>query len=166
MKLKQLVMFPGASERLIGDTVQAMVSAGQVDRKVHERKKASSDLHTKKRKPCKKALTLVTKSGYLSAADIRNLDGDYVQINEKSYHSISPSIVEKQIAQSLERLKTHKIDIFMLNAPERMLMARKRTYTPDQLYKDMAKAFQYLDGLVAAGELLSRRYVPTLRRSY
>lgn len=78
---------------------------------------------------CKRQdITLVSKSGYLLPNEIANLDAskDYVQVRDKSYHSISPRVLEMQITQSLERLKTDKLDIYMLNAPERMLMAQSR----------------------------------------
>ena len=70
----------------------------------------------------------MTKAGYLSTDDIEGFDNakDYVQINDRSFHGISPKIIESEIAKSLERLKTDKLDIFMVNGPERMLMAKNR----------------------------------------
>jgi aryl-alcohol dehydrogenase-like predicted oxidoreductase len=77
----------------------------------------------------KKDVAIVTKSGYLTSSDTSLFSpSDYVQLNEKSYHSISPKVIEKQIETSLQRLKTNKIDIFMINAPERMLMAKNKVY--------------------------------------
>ncbi|KAJ2957937.1 hypothetical protein NQZ79_g6397 [Umbelopsis isabellina] len=97
----------------------------------------------------------VSKSGYLLPNEIENLDGskDYVQVRDKSYHSISPRVLEMQITQSLERLNTDKLDIYMINAPERMLMAQSRSYSASQLYKDIAAAFQHLDTEVANGRI-------------
>ncbi|KAI9269094.1 NADP-dependent oxidoreductase domain-containing protein [Phascolomyces articulosus] len=122
----------GSSEALIGDTVEDMVSKGELDRNT---------------------LTVVTKAGYLSAADIEGFDNtkDYVQINDKSFHAISPKVIESQIEKSLERLKTSKLDLFMINGPERMLMAKNRGYSATQLYKDMAETFKYLDSQVTSG---------------
>ena len=70
----------------------------------------------------------MSKSGYLLEDDIEKLDAskDFVQVRNKNYHSISPRVLEMQISQSLDRLRTNKLDIFMINAPERMLMAQSR----------------------------------------
>jgi aryl-alcohol dehydrogenase-like predicted oxidoreductase len=69
----------------------------------------------------------VSKSGYLLENDVEKLDAkDFVQVRNKNYHSISPRVLEMQISQSLDRLRTNKLDIFMINAPERMLMAQSR----------------------------------------
>ncbi|KAG0749003.1 hypothetical protein G6F62_000692 [Rhizopus arrhizus] len=123
----------GEAEKLIGNTLSHMEKEGKLSRK---------------------DVTLITKSGYLSAQDIQSFDtSDYVQLNEKSYHSISPKVIEKQIGTSLERLKTNKLDIFMINSPERMLMAKNKRYTSNQLYKDLAESFRYLDGLVHTGTI-------------
>lgn len=64
----------------------------------------------------------------MGAADIEPFDAneDYVQLTEKSFHSISPRVLEKQIESSLERLKTDKLDIFMINSPERMMFSKNR----------------------------------------
>jgi aryl-alcohol dehydrogenase-like predicted oxidoreductase len=99
------------------------------------------------------SITLVTKSGYLGAADIVPFDSkhDYIQLSEKMYHSVSPKVIEQQIQTSMQRLKTNKLDIFMINSPERMLMSKNRRYTSAQLYKDLSESFRYLDGLVANG---------------
>ncbi|KAI9281340.1 NADP-dependent oxidoreductase domain-containing protein [Umbelopsis sp. AD052] len=124
----------GASETIIGDTVQDMISKGEVSRD---------------------SLTIVSKSGYLLQNDVEKLDAskDFVQVRDQNYHSISPRVMEMQISQSLDRLRTNKLDIFMINAPERMLMAQKRAYSPAQLYKDMEVAFQHLDTEVAKGRI-------------
>lgn len=70
----------------------------------------------------------MTKAGYLTADQLDGFEPgrDYVQINDKSFHTVSPKILEREIASSLERLKTNKLDIFLINGPERMLMAKNR----------------------------------------
>ena len=75
-----------------------------------------------------KSVTLVSKSGYLTTSELSTLDPqkDYVQLTEKSFHSVSPKVLERQIQTSLERLKTDKLDILMINSPERMLMSKNR----------------------------------------
>ncbi|KAI8348048.1 NADP-dependent oxidoreductase domain-containing protein [Choanephora cucurbitarum] len=124
----------GASETLIGNTLHSMIQSGEVSRE---------------------SVTLVSKSGYLTASELSTLDPqkDYVQLTEKSFHSVSPKVLERQIQTSLERLKTDKLDILMINSPERMLMSKNRRYTPSQLYKDLSESFNYLDSLVAEGTI-------------
>ncbi|KAI8643388.1 NADP-dependent oxidoreductase domain-containing protein [Parasitella parasitica] len=124
----------GASEILIGNTLRSMEKEGKISRD---------------------AITLVTKSGYLGASDIAPFDPkrDYIQLSEKMYHSVSPTVIEQQIQSSMQRLKTDKLDIFMINSPERMLMSKNRRYTSAQLYKDLSESFRYLDGLVANGNI-------------
>ncbi|KAI8332985.1 NADP-dependent oxidoreductase domain-containing protein [Blakeslea trispora] len=125
----------GASETLIGNTLHSMIQSRQLSRE---------------------SISLVTKSGYLTAEDnLSSLDSqkDYVQLTEKSFHSVHPKVLENQIQTSLERLKTDKLDILMINSPERMLMSKNRPYTPSQLYRDLAESFTYLDSLVAEGTI-------------
>ncbi|CAO3665752.1 unnamed protein product [Rhizopus microsporus] len=123
----------GASERWIGNTLEKIISDGRISRE---------------------DVAIVTKSGYLTSSDTSLFSpSDYVQLNEKSYHSISPKVIEKQIETSLQRLKTNKIDIFMINAPERMLMAKNKVYSTNQLYKDLSESFRYLDSLVSSGTI-------------
>lgn len=116
----------GASERWIGNTLEKMISDRRISREVlyiYKKKRMSFFLNDKK------DVAIVTKSGYLTSSDTSLFSpSDYVQLNEKSYHSISPKVIEKQIETSLQRLKTNKIDIFMINAPERMLMAKNKVY--------------------------------------
>ncbi|KAF1796987.1 NADP-dependent oxidoreductase domain-containing protein [Mucor lusitanicus] len=124
----------GASECLIGNTLESMEKEGKLSRD---------------------SITLVTKSGYLGASDIADFDAkhDYIQLSEKMYHSVSPRVIEQQIQTSMQRLKTDKLDIFMINSPERMLMSKNRRYTSAQLYRDLSESFRYLDGLVANGKI-------------
>lgn len=128
----KIIIKKGGSESLIGNTLDSMEKEGKLSRD---------------------SITLVTKSGYLGAADIAPFDSkhDYIQLSEKMYHSVSPKVIEQQIQSSMQRLKTNKLDIFMINSPERMLMSKNRRYTSAQLYKDLSESFRYLDGLVANG---------------
>ncbi|KAI7905487.1 NADP-dependent oxidoreductase domain-containing protein [Cokeromyces recurvatus] len=123
----------GSSEILIGNTLDSLI---------------------KKKKISRESITLVTKSGYLGINDVKSFENnqdDYIQLSEKMFHSISPRVIESQIQTSLKRLKTDKIDIFMINSPERMLMAKNKRYTSSRLYKDLSESFRYLDSLVSQG---------------
>ncbi|KAI9314417.1 NADP-dependent oxidoreductase domain-containing protein [Dichotomocladium elegans] len=122
----------GASEEVIGDTIQDLVTKGELDRA---------------------SITVVTKAGYLTPDQVDGLERgkDYVQINEKSFHGISPRVLEREIGNSLDRLKTKTLDVFLINAPERMLAAKNRSYTASHLYGDLTESFRYLDSLVDRG---------------
>ncbi|KAG0042595.1 hypothetical protein BGZ83_000286 [Gryganskiella cystojenkinii] len=79
----------------------------------------------------------------------------FAKINESSYHSIHPTYLRSQITASLERLKLDKLDVFMLNNPERML-GDKHTpggFGKSRLYKEIAEAFAYLDQEVESGRI-------------
>ncbi|KAF9288361.1 hypothetical protein BGZ68_000403 [Mortierella alpina] len=79
----------------------------------------------------------------------------YAQISGSSFHSIHPVYLQAQITASLERLGLKKLDIFMLNNPERMLGDKKLPggYGKTRLYKEIAEAFAYLDQEVAQGRI-------------
>ncbi|CAO3608121.1 unnamed protein product [Cunninghamella echinulata] len=76
-------------------------------------------------------------------------ENDYIHIQGNSYHGISPKILEDQLEQSLSRLKTDYIDIFMINAPERMLSKGKTTHS--QLYHELKASFAFLKTMVQQG---------------
>lgn len=97
-------------------------------------------------------MTLVTKAGYLTKQDIDRLgDGDdHVHIQGNSFHGISPRILADQLEQSLTRLQTSYVDIFMINAPERMLASARPS---GDLYKQLGDSFQYLETLVRQGTI-------------
>ncbi|KAF9195248.1 hypothetical protein BGZ50_004886 [Haplosporangium sp. Z 11] len=79
----------------------------------------------------------------------------YAKISESSYHSIHPTFLRAQITESLERLKLNKLDIFMLNNPERMLGYKHLPggYGKTKLYKEIAETFAYLDQEVKEGRI-------------
>ena len=68
-----------------------------------------------------KDLVVITKAGYIHpvhSAQWRSPNSKAVHHN----HCIHPDFIENEITESLRRLQTDKIDIFMLNNPERMLL--------------------------------------------
>ncbi|KAI8060515.1 NADP-dependent oxidoreductase domain-containing protein [Gongronella butleri] len=113
----------GTSEQLIGETLK------NVDRK---------------------SVTVVTKAGYLNKKDVERLGGDssdYIHVQGNSFHGISPRVLEDQLQQSLARLGTDYVDIFMINAPERMIKAHGNA----NVYQQMRASFQFLDTMVQQG---------------
>lgn len=71
-------------------------------------------------------MVIISKAGYVNIADTTHLDDSFAKINDKSAHSISPEFLNKQISESLSRLNLEKLDIFMLNNPERILQAKNK----------------------------------------
>ena len=104
---------------------------------------------------------MVSKAGFVLSATARFPDEtlsnvkSFAKLSELSYHSIHPTYLEAQITGSLERLKLDKLDIFMLNNPERMLGDRQLPggYGKTRLYKEIAEAFKYLDQEVEKGRI-------------
>ncbi|KAF9969794.1 hypothetical protein BGZ73_007684 [Actinomortierella ambigua] len=128
----------GASETFIGDTLQEVFRQGDVSRD---------------------QVVLVSKAGFIPLTtpqfpqEILGKVPTYAKINELSYHSIHPTFLESQITGSLERLRVSKLDIFMLNNPERMLGARNTSYGKVRLLQEIAEAFAYLDHEVQQGRI-------------
>ncbi|KAG0304726.1 hypothetical protein BGZ98_005103 [Dissophora globulifera] len=99
--------------------------------------------------------TTATTSGTLAFQESLSSVPSYAKISDSSYHSIHPSYLKSQITASLERLQLDKLDIFMLNNPERMLGDKHLPggFSKSRLYKEIAEAFAYLDEEVAAGRI-------------
>ncbi|ORX58112.1 Aldo/keto reductase [Hesseltinella vesiculosa] len=92
----------------------------------------------------RKDITLITKAGYLSKKDVERYDNaqDYIHVQGNSFHGIAPRILQDQLEQSLERMQTNHIDIFLINAPERMLKGK------GNVYQQLTDSFRFLDSLV------------------
>ncbi|KAF9908314.1 hypothetical protein EC991_009958 [Linnemannia zychae] len=130
----------GASEKFIGETLDGLFKQDVIKRE---------------------QVVVVSKAGFIlppttdfPTAELENVPS-YAAISATSYHSIHPNYLKAQISQSLDRLKMDKLDIFMLNNPERMLGDRMQPggFSKSKLYKEIAEAFAYLDTEVAAGRI-------------
>ncbi|KAF9984829.1 hypothetical protein BGZ65_012517 [Modicella reniformis] len=130
----------GTSETFVGNTLQDLIQQGKVKRE---------------------EIVVVSKAGFILPSSVSLATESlqdvphYAKISDTSYHSIHPSYISAQITASLERLKLDKLDIFMLNNPERMLGDRHLPggYTKTRLYKEIAEAFVHLDEEVAKGRI-------------
>lgn len=130
----------GASETFLGNALQDLIKQDKVKRE---------------------EIVVVSKAGFILPSPISSPEQalqnvpSYAKISDTSYHSIHPSYLSSQITASLERLKLDKLDIFMLNNPERMLGDRHVPggYTKTRLYKEIAEAFVHLDEEVAKGRI-------------
>ncbi|KAI7817082.1 NADP-dependent oxidoreductase domain-containing protein [Gamsiella multidivaricata] len=130
----------GASEKFVGSTLQELFKEDKVKRE---------------------EVVVVSKAGFIlpptSTFPTDSLENvpSYAKISESSYHSIHPSYLKFQITASLTRLQLDKLDIFMINNPERMLGDKHLPggYSKTRLYKEIAEAFAYLDQEVADGRI-------------
>ncbi|KAL1920395.1 uncharacterized protein VTP21DRAFT_772 [Calcarisporiella thermophila] len=99
-------------------------------------------------------LFLISKAGYLEFTRSHQYSHPAtVRVSDKWHFSLSPYFLESEINSSLERLGVKKLDIFMVNNPERMLVAKDKVYLPSQLYKDLGAAFKFLDSEVKRGRI-------------
>ncbi|CAI2174124.1 9065_t:CDS:2, partial [Funneliformis geosporum] len=98
-------------------------------------------------------VVVVSKAGYVNTKHTNHLGGSFAKINDKSAHSISDEFLNEQISGSLSRLNLKKIDVFMLNNPERILQAKNKSVSISNLYHDIERAFDYLDKEVAKGRI-------------
>ncbi|CAB4400392.1 unnamed protein product [Rhizophagus irregularis] len=122
----------GESEEVIGKVLNNAIKDGTVTRE---------------------GMVIISKAGYVNIADTTHLDDSFAKINDKSAHSISPEFLNKQISDSLSRLNLEKLDIFMLNNPERILQAKNKHLSISNLYDDIERALDYLDKEVMKGRI-------------
>ncbi|KAI8596997.1 NADP-dependent oxidoreductase domain-containing protein [Dissophora ornata] len=140
----------GASETFVGNTLQDLFKQDKIKREqVVVVSKAGFIL------PPPLSTTTTTTASSSSMKDSLESVPSYAKISDSSYHSIHPSYLKSQITASLERLKLEKLDIFMLNNPERMLGDNHLPggFSKSRLYKEIAEAFVYLDEEVAEGRI-------------
>ncbi|KAF9435287.1 hypothetical protein BGZ76_006564 [Entomortierella beljakovae] len=109
-------------------------------------------------------IVVISKAGFIIPPDpiddkfmSESLGGipSFAKISDSSFHSIHPTYLKSQITASLERLKLEKLDIFMLNNPERLLGDKfiPGGFSKTRVYKEIAEAFAYLDEEVANGRI-------------
>ncbi|KND02332.1 uncharacterized protein SPPG_02805 [Spizellomyces punctatus DAOM BR117] len=123
----------GSSEELIGRVLDKRINEELLERE---------------------SVVIVTKAGYITSANFPNyLDVDHTVVADRTAHSLSPAFLEREITASLKRLGLETIDTFMLNNPERMMLAKDRPYSVHQVYDLIAKAATHLDKEVERGRI-------------
>ncbi|RIA89490.1 NADP-dependent oxidoreductase domain-containing protein [Glomus cerebriforme] len=122
----------GESEEVIGKVLNNAIKDGIVTRE---------------------GVVIISKAGYVNITDTTHLNDSFAKINDKSAHSISPEFLNKQISESLSRLNLEKLDIFMLNNPERILQAKNKYISISNLYDEIERALNYLDEEVTKGRI-------------
>ncbi len=111
-------------------------------------------------------ITIVSKGGYIQGPNMQRLnDGleveDLVKYDPQCYHSISPMFLEDQINNSLERLQSEYIDVYLLHNPEYYLMTELKSSATDEdidkhhkiMQERIKKAFSFLEEMVKKGKI-------------
>jgi aryl-alcohol dehydrogenase-like predicted oxidoreductase len=119
-------------------------------------------LKNKKREDFK----ITSKGGYIQGDNLqRILDGwevnEIVKYNESCYHSISPMFLKDQIQNSLKRLQSKYIDIYLLHNPEYYLIKNINEYSSKEdieyhqniMQLRIKKAFEFLEDEVKSGTI-------------
>lgn len=138
----------GGSERLVGNALGALVTSQGVSRE---------------------NIVIVTKAGYIQGSNYaraaeRERQGnpvpEVVRYDEGLWHCIHPDWLEDQLAQSRERLRMERVDVFLLHNPEYFLLEalRRRPGTPlpqlrETFYDRIRRAFEAMERFVAEGKV-------------
>ncbi|MDB2405505.1 aldo/keto reductase [Arcobacteraceae bacterium] len=111
-------------------------------------------------------ITIVSKGGYIQSANLqRVVDGwkinDIVEYNQSCFHCIDPKFLKDQIDNSLKRLGTSYIDIYLLHNPEYYLLKNITEHSSqedikkhqDIMQNRIKKAFEFLENEVKNGTI-------------
>ncbi len=110
--------------------------------------------------------TIVTKGGYIQGELLKQAQNGYeidelVKYDQDCYHSISQSFIDQEIHNSLKRLNTDYIDVYLLHNPEYYLMKEiKAGMSEEQILHHheimqvrIKKAFALLEQKVKDGKI-------------
>ncbi|KAJ3084179.1 hypothetical protein HDU99_002893 [Rhizoclosmatium hyalinum] len=104
-------------------------------------------------------IVLISKCGHILGDSKRvkewsqRADANAVVLSESAAHCISPKFIESEIDSSLQRLGVDKIDIYMINCPERLLAGKLRNQQVTNVYPHIKEAFQHLEHEVKRGRI-------------
>ncbi|RPI12819.1 MAG: aldo/keto reductase [Ignavibacteriae bacterium] len=112
-------------------------------------------------------VVVVTKGGYIQGknyeyAQKKAENGEpykeVVDYSEGLWHCIHPDFLSDQITQSLDRLKTKAVDVYLLHNPEYFLDSKMaQDLSLDEMrfeyYRRIKKAFEFLEGEVEKGTI-------------
>ena len=128
----------GGSEKLIGEVLREMTSAGEIKRE---------------------QIVVVSKAGYMQGENLklarqRKDRGiaypEVVEFSEDCWHCISPDFLKDQITRSLQRLGLEQIDVLLLHNPEYFF---KTGGDHAEYYRRIGAAMKYLETEVSGGRI-------------
>jgi len=136
----------GDAERLIGNTLHELSESTKFGRE---------------------NVVLVSKVGYVQGKTLTHalelkkngrLYDDFVEIDQNLSHCIHPDFINEQLEDSLDRLQTSCIDVFLLHNPEYFKLLSKREkksrkQTDKEYYERIKKAFMFLEEAVKDGRI-------------
>lgn len=110
--------------------------------------------------------TIVTKGGYIQGELLKQAQNGYeidelVKYDQDCYHSISQSFIDQEIHNSLKKLNTDYIDVYLLHNPEYYLMKEVKAgmsqeqvlYHHKIMQLRIKKAFMLLEERVKEGKI-------------
>ncbi|KAI9347434.1 hypothetical protein DFJ73DRAFT_960430 [Zopfochytrium polystomum] len=104
-------------------------------------------------------VAIITKCGYIppltggAASHPCLSSAEMADVGATGAHSLAPRFVERELSDSLDRLGVDTVDVYMLNNPERMVLARNQKYTPTRVLDALRDAFVHLEREVARGRI-------------
>jgi len=110
-------------------------------------------------------VVIVSKAGYIQGKTLEfamSFEGtenefkDIVKVNENLWHCIHPDFLRDEITNSLDRLNTNYLDVFLLHNPEYFLTyseVKDESGLKNEYYRRIKLAFEYLETEVAEGRI-------------
>jgi aryl-alcohol dehydrogenase-like predicted oxidoreductase len=105
---------------------------------------------------------IITKAGYVQGESRALLDElnrvgrateELVRLPGDSLHSIHPDFLDSQLTLSCDRLKRPRLDGFLIHNPEYYFDQVDQPASPDEYYRRIQKAFEFLEEQVALGRV-------------
>ncbi|KAI8814580.1 NADP-dependent oxidoreductase domain-containing protein [Cladochytrium replicatum] len=87
-------------------------------------------------------VVLITKAGFINPSDPR----------KPPLYSLDPTSIESSLSNSLSRLRTSSVDIFMLNSPERLMQNTNKS-SQSQVFEALSLAIEHLETEVSRGRI-------------
>ena len=117
------------------------------------------------RKISREDITIVSKYGYIHGEVMKRYNEGFeipeiVPFHQNYYHSIHPDFMRDQLKQSLDRLQTDYVDVYLLHNPEYYLIfsiksEEEKEEHQKEMLRRIGEAFTALEGEVKKGTIRS-----------